>query len=106
MGLAQCLSQLERVEPYQAACDIALSIACKGDASCCLYGGVTVAFVERNGVFSTDVGSNESLSNVFSVKVINETLEKRRTNALTLGVRMYQKVLNVGDRMSIPDCAD
>lgn len=54
--------------------DIALSIACKGDASCRLYGGVTVAFVERNGVFSTDVGSNESLSNVFSVKVLNDTL--------------------------------
>ena len=68
---------------------IALSIACKGDASCCLYGGVAVAFVERNGVFITDVGSNESLSNIFSVKVINNTLEKRRTNALTLGVRMH-----------------
>jgi hypothetical protein len=74
VGLAQCLSQLERVNPYQAACDIALSIACKSDASCGLYGGVTVAFVERNGVFITDVGSNESLSNVFSVKVINDTL--------------------------------
>ena len=54
--------------------DIALSIACKGDASCYLYGGVTVACVERNGVFITDVGSNESLSNVFSVKVLNDTL--------------------------------
>ena len=53
---------------------IALSIACKGDASCYLYGGVAVAFVERNGVFSTDVGGNESLSNVFSVKVLNDTL--------------------------------
>ena len=68
---------------------IALSIACKGDASCCLYGGVAVAFVERNGVFITDVGSNESLSNIFSAKVINNTLEKRRTNALSLGVRMH-----------------
>ena len=54
--------------------DIASSIACKSDASCYLYGGVTVAFVERNGVFISDVGSNESLSNVFSVKVINDTL--------------------------------
>lgn len=86
--------------------DIASSIACKGDASCGLYGGVTVAFVERNSVFTSDVGSNESLSNVFSVKVINDTLEKRRANALTLGVRMYQKVLNVGDRLSVPDGAD
>ena len=68
---------------------ITLSIACKGDASCCLYGGVAVAFVERNGVFITDVGSNEPLSNVFSVKVLNDTLEKRRTNALTLGVWMH-----------------
>ena len=68
---------------------ITLSIACKGDASCCLYGGVAVAFVERNGVFTSDVGSNESLSNVFSVKVINDMLEKRRANALPLGVRMH-----------------
>ena len=74
MGLAQRLSQLERVKPYQVACDIALSIACKGDASCCLNGCVTVAFVERNGVFTSGVGSNESLSNVFSVKVLNDTL--------------------------------
>ena len=54
--------------------DIALSIACKGDASCGLYGGVTVAFVERNGVLTSSVGGNESLSDVFSVKVINDTL--------------------------------
>ena len=73
-GLAQCLSQLERVKPYQAACDIALSIVCKGDASCRLYGGVTAAFVERNGVLTSSVGGNESLSDVFSVKVINGTL--------------------------------
>ena len=53
---------------------IALSIACKGNASCCLYGGVSVAFVERNGVITSGVGSNESLSNVFSVEVLNDTL--------------------------------
>ena len=68
---------------------ITSSIACKSDASCRLYGGVTVAFVERNGVVTSGVGSNESLSNVFSVKVLNDTLEKHRTNALSLGVRMH-----------------
>ena len=57
-------------------------------------------------MFTSDVGSNEPLSNVFSVKVINDTLEKRRANALMLGVLMYQKVLNVGDRLSVPDGTD
>ncbi len=69
-----CVSSDAYLNELSRMRDIASSIACKSDASCGLYGGVTVAFVERNGVFTSDVGSNESLSNVFPVKVINDTL--------------------------------